>query len=770
MSRKIKKSVSILLALVMLCGVLAVAPVAVHAEELQVYENRKGGTFSFDPDTGEMKLISGSFYGESWQKWGKWDTDLEFDRSDIKSVVAEEGVKFTGSCTQMFLRLNNSEGVTVDLSKVDTSEVVGMQYMFQEATGIKTLDLSGFDTSKVKNMAGMFRACEQMTVLKINKDKFKTGEVENMYEMFMGCSQMTSLDLSGFDTQKVTNMERMFEGCKSLISLDLSNFKTSKVTSTKQMFLSCGLISSLDLSSFTISDTTNIDFMFSTCTNLKELTISDKFAGGIKGTMKLKNGENNNGWRIKGEPTAAKVSEYDSTYLSADITNPDYLPNEGETKTYKWIEYGTVTWKNWDNSTLGTEDYKLEAPAILPTYKHGTPTRPDTYGKTYTFAGWTDGENTYGLNDDLPYVTDDITYTALYNEIDTLYTLNYIYQGRSGGNNGGYIGDDEATDEKTYTVIVGLSDSDLEASGMPKAKVLVDNAPVVNDPYKNCRWTFTDEYVTFDPENKTVTITANQPERKYSVIFKDSNGETTDAFRVKLNEYVKKNDSFITVPETDGSGTKFAYWSVVQNGKEVARCFERRFNLRVTGDSVVTAHYGEAENLVTLSEAEISRQKFTENGTTKDLLYADFITAYMNKQGMELSTKGSSEYKTGMIVQYSPNVKVEKENAPGETLSENDKIKFASGEELTAADAKTIANGGTVGGKYSYLTAPIDNTKYNDKNRLNKSLVFTNTENARRLVLCAYYYVYNVQKDEIEMTAPVYFYLYDAGNAIVEES
>ena len=274
----------------------------------------------------------------------------------------------------------------------------------------------------------------------------------------------------------------------------------------------------------------------------------------------------------------------------------------------------------------------------------------------------------------------------------------------------------------------------------------------------------------FDSENKIVTLTAEQPERKYSVVFKDSDNTTTDVFRVKLNEYIKKNGSFITVPETDGSGQPFAYWSVSQNGKELARCFEKRFDLRVTGDSIVTAHYGEAENFVTLSEAEISRQQFTENGTTKDLLYADFITAYMNKQGMELSTKSSSEYKTGMIVQYSPNVKVAKENAPGATLSENDKKTFAAGDLLTAANAKTIANGGTVGGKYSYLNAPIDNTKYNDKNRLNKSLVFTNTESARRLVLCAYYYVYNVKTDEIEMTAPVYFYLYDAGNAVNTES
>ena len=710
MFKKLKKSVSILLALVMLCGVLGVAPVTVSAAVTEYTASGDAeGEYTFNTETGELHLESGSFTGNIWQYYDGgddehadkciWKADKaeglkKFNGLDVLSVTASPGVKFVGDCSNMFdgYGLNGFKNCErIDLSNVDTSSVTNMHCMFRFNSSLKFIDVSSFNTSNVTDMS----------------------------YMFSGCTSLTSLDLSSFDT---SNLDRSLQGSRYLGDFHMLN----------------------------------------NCTNLREITISDQFKDGITSNICLNNGENNtNGWRISPSDYAERVS---GNGFFAVIEQP-----AAET-TYKWIQYGTVTWNNWDDSTLDTEDYKLET-IIHPTYKGAiTPTRPDTYGKTYTFAGWTDGENTYGLNDELPVVAGDITYTAEYTETSTLYTLNYIYQGRSGGNKGGYIGDDGDTDEKTYTVTVELGDSDLEASGMPKAKVLVDNAPVVNDPYKNCRWTFTDEYVRFDPENKVVTITANQPERKYSVIFKDSNGDTTDAFRVKLNEYVKKNDSFITVPETDGSGIKFAYWSVVQNDKEVARCFERRFNLRVTGDSVVTAQYGEAENLVTLSEAEISRQQFTENGTTKDLLYADFITAYMNKQGMELSTKSSSEYKTGMIVQYSPDVKVAKENAPGATLSASDKIEFANGDLLSKENAKTIANGGTVGGKYSYLTAPIDNAKYNDKNRLNKSLVFTNTENARRLVLCAYYYVYNVKTDEIEMTAPVYFYLYDAGNAIVEES
>lgn len=542
-----------------------------------------------------------------------------------------------------------------------------------------------------------------------------SGDCRYMFCNYHNCE---SIDLSNVDTSNVTRMWCMFYNCTSLTSLNVSNFDTSKVTAIRYMFGNCEKLTELDLSSFNtinIKDENiegisyklpKLENVFEGCSNLSKLIISDKFNWGILAKMKLNNG-GVDGWRISPSDYAERVSGNGNSAViaaPADIT------------TYKWIQYATVTWKNWNDSTLDTDDYKLET-IIHPTYKDATPTRPDTYGKTYSFAGWTDGENTYGLNDELPIVTGDITYTALYTETSTLYTLNYIYQGRKGGNNGGYVGDDGATDTKTYTVTVELGDSDLEASGVPKAKVLVDNAPMVNDPYKDCIWTIDDSHVVFDSETKTVTLTAEQPERKYSVVFKDSNNATTDVFRVKLNEFVKKNDSFISAPESDGSGQPFAYWSVTQNGKEVARCFEKRFNLRVTGDIVVTAHYGEASNLVTLSNAEYSRQQFTDaSGNKKDYLYADFIPAYMDKNGVQLSTKSSDEYKSGIIIQYSQDVKVAKENAPGATLSESDKLTYASGDMLSTENAKKIASGETIsGGKYTYISSPISNSKYNEK-------------------------------------------------------
>ncbi len=249
--------------------------------------------------------------------------------------------------------------------------------------------------------------------------KFVTANVgvrfdDDCYAMFYNFTNCTSIDLRNVNTSNVTGMYSMFYNCYNLKKIDVSNFDTDKVTDVSYMFGNCRKLTSLDLSSFKINSTTNTGYMFDSCITLKELTISDKFTGGITSGIILNNGEDNNGWRIKGEPTAAKVSGNSNV---AVITNPEYLPTqEGETKTYKWIGYFDVDWKNWDGTKLvKTEEYKAET-NIHPTYKGATPTKPDSDGKRYTFAGWTDGENTYGVDYELPLVTNDVTYTAVFTE------------------------------------------------------------------------------------------------------------------------------------------------------------------------------------------------------------------------------------------------------------------------------------------------------------------------------------------------------------------
>ncbi|MGN1060785.1 MAG: InlB B-repeat-containing protein [Candidatus Coproplasma sp.] len=89
------------------------------------------------------------------------------------------------------------------------------------------------------------------------------------------------------------------------------------------------------------------------------------------------------------------------TALSVTISDP-------ATETY------TVIWNNYDGTVLETDEEV--AYGTVPTYNGETPTKPADAQYTYTFNGWSDGTNTYGLSDTLPAVTGDVTYTAQFNQ------------------------------------------------------------------------------------------------------------------------------------------------------------------------------------------------------------------------------------------------------------------------------------------------------------------------------------------------------------------
>ena len=94
----------------------------------------------------------------------------------------------------------------------------------------------------------MFSDCLSLT--SINLTNIDTSNVINMVSMFNGCKSLTSLDLFNFNTEKVTNMNWMFAYCESLTSLDLSSFNIAKVTSMNNIFNSCINLKYIHLDNF----------------------------------------------------------------------------------------------------------------------------------------------------------------------------------------------------------------------------------------------------------------------------------------------------------------------------------------------------------------------------------------------------------------------------------------------------------------------------------------------------------------------------------------
>ena len=384
----------------------------------------------------------------------------------------------------------------------------------------------------------------------------------------------------------------------------------------------------------------------------------------------------------------------------------------------------------------------------------------------------TENNGVYTLNAPAPDSGSTVI-TVKYALAVTPYTFVYKYQGRSGGNDGSYIGDNGGSDEKTYTVNADLYPADLTKDGKPTAKAISDRAPAVDDLYKDCKWVI-DDKVEYNTDSNTVTVTASQPAKTYNVEFFFTTGKD-EADKVlsgiKLNSLATDNEGkFIQAPAKSGE-SEFGYWSVLENGKEIAKCYSRSFNLRVTGNYKVIAMYEERAAVLSISDPRYTRQQYDLNGNKVDKLQVDFLLAYMESNGLLLNSELAAEngYKSGIVVEYFDDCKISKDDIPGGTLTDDDKasvtlpsVNKESVKAFIDSDSNSSAND-----EQHLLKYIVQNNKYNNKNRVDRVINFNNSEGARHMVFRAYYYVSHVVDGETvtELTAPVTFYLYDIGNS-----
>ncbi len=183
---------------------------------------------------------------------------------------------------------------TIDVSKLDTSCMTDMGYMFGGCNSLENIDISRFNTSKVENMYFMFGGCKKLT--NIDLRSFDTKNVINMGDMFVNCASLKVLDVSNIDTSNVVDLSFMFAGCQGLASLDVSHFNTQNVTNMSNMFFDCNRLTQLDLSNWDIGNVTNMNNMFYNCNNLtvyvKDQEMKNKiesFSGNEGVTIVVKN-------------------------------------------------------------------------------------------------------------------------------------------------------------------------------------------------------------------------------------------------------------------------------------------------------------------------------------------------------------------------------------------------------------------------------------------------------------------------------------------------
>lgn len=353
--------------------------------------------------------------------------------------------------------------------------------------------------------------------------------------------------------------------------------------------------------------------------------------------------------------------------------------------------------------------------------------------------------------------------------------------------------------DRVYTVKVKLDDTYyntdkkayiIDPTNADHQKLIMDNAPAIDDLHKDCLWSIAQQSPTINGTN--VVLDGIQTGKKFNVKLSYCSDEAVNETdfapgyndKLALNSYIKNGetgDFYKTAAEVNGK--KFLYWSVVSADTklEIARCYSQYFNLRVTDNFIVTPVYGDtSESYISIGNATYTREQYTEAGVNYDYLYADFIVAFMSPDAELLNQ--SSKYKTGVIVELNQNAKVTEANvkdggkfgAVGSTVDYS-KITFNSTsdkiQELATGNFSSLKYANTDNVNNIAYKFEINNSGYNNKNRLDYYVKFKNTQAYRNYVMKAYYYVYEVDasgnavEGTFKIAGEVYFNLYDIGNS-----
>lgn len=252
------------------------------------------------------------------------------------------------------LRINDTKGNGDDLTKrllimclhIDNT-VSDMQYFFYNCTSLLNVDLSRprVMTNKIYSM---FFGCSALTELDISS--LDTTNVVDMSFAFSGCEKLTYLDLSHFDFSNVVSMSYMFDNCHSLTELNISSFSAYQKGKTYMsgMFCHCyrlkTIIGELDLSTVSYMGKGS-GSMFYGCASLETLYLKNIYTKRILGGSVT----NSPSWSIDLGGTKVK----DECLLNIISRLPD-LSNVIPADTYSNIDFVLPK-----NNTLTEEDVKV---------------------------------------------------------------------------------------------------------------------------------------------------------------------------------------------------------------------------------------------------------------------------------------------------------------------------------------------------------------------------------------------------------------------------
>lgn len=127
--------------------------------------------YSFDAETGELKLLCGDFNYKN-----KFSGVTASEVKSVTAVTESEqneqhligGVRFFGVCEALFAAFSNCE--TMDLHNVNTEAMTSTENMFYGCSRMSTLNLNGWDGSNIANSKNMFYGCDALNHLTLSPE------------------------------------------------------------------------------------------------------------------------------------------------------------------------------------------------------------------------------------------------------------------------------------------------------------------------------------------------------------------------------------------------------------------------------------------------------------------------------------------------------------------------------------------------------------------------------------------------------------------------
>ena len=391
MTKILKRPLSVLLAALMIVSLFAIVPITASAATTGSFGSL---TWNIDDDGTLTFSGSGAIPMEAFEKNG-----------DVKKVIINDSVTELGAYA--FLGCPNLTEVDIQNPSVSLK---GAQHF--ATAGVTTVTLpEGMTTIPY----GMFRRCGALTTVDL------PSTITRIEDLAFEGSGLQSISVP----EGATYVSDSFQ-TDSLQSLTLEGSSPMTFTGGEFTFLS-------DAATVFIPEGST--YVYSTTT----LYVKDPSNWDAQEMLEYAQEDFNERIEFGSSPeeALAEVNDLYGDYYG--ITEPFTVTlNEGDkceavfggATIGKYVPAPTtytVTWKNWDGTTLDTDTDVAEG--TTPTYDGETPEKAEDEQYTYTFAGWKNGNTTYGLSDTLPAVSGDVTYTAQFDATKKPISSTDLYEG-----------------------------------------------------------------------------------------------------------------------------------------------------------------------------------------------------------------------------------------------------------------------------------------------------------------------------------------------------